>query len=154
MSQVHDRTYLAVPDRGPLAIGTVYKRSDLHGRFGGSRIAGIVPLKHERIVLLFHTEELTQQFYQDGFSEDGLYWYSGEGTFGDMRWSAANRAVRDHKKRGNSLLFFERAQRKGGLWKFSYVMQLVRYEIEKRVDKRGQKRSVIIFGLIPIACAS
>src|SRR5262245_54624772 len=95
-----------VPESGPLTLGAVYKRSDLHMRFGGSRIAGIVPLKHEPFVLLFHSEEPAQRFYRDGFGEDGLYWYSGEGISGDMQWTSANRAVRDHMQDGRGLLLF------------------------------------------------
>jgi len=142
-----------VPARGPLTLGAVYKRADLHSRFGGSRIAGIVPAKHEPLVLLFHTEEPAHQFYRDGFGADGLYWYCGEGTSGDMSWSAGNRAVRDHMQQGRSLMFFERFRRKGGLWRFSFVMQFVRFKEEERPDARGQRRRAFVFGLLPIARA-
>ena len=101
-----------VPPTGPLTLGGVYRRADLHGRFGGNRNAGIVPSKQEPVVLLFHTEEPAQQFYLDGFDANGIYWYSGEGTAGDMTWTPANRAVRDHVQVGNDLFFFQRVQRK------------------------------------------
>lgn len=61
----------AVPADGPLSLGAVYRRSDLHRRFHGNRNAGIVPSKREPVVLLFHTHEPTQQFYQDGFDDAG-----------------------------------------------------------------------------------
>lgn len=142
-----------VPAKGPLTLGAVYKRADLHARFGGSRIAGIVSARDEPIVLLFHTEEPAKQFYRDGFTDDGLYWYSGEGTSGDMKWTAGNRSIRDHTQLRRNLLFFERVRRRGGLWQFTYLMHFSRSREEERLDARGQKRRAIVFGLLPIACA-
>lgn len=145
--------YDPVPAKGPLTLGAVYKRADLHARYGGSRIAGIVSARDEPIVLLFHTEEPTKQFYRDGFTDDGLYWYSGQGTSGDMTWTAGNRSIRDHTQLRRNLLLFERVRRKGGLWRFSYIMHFSRFREEERVDARGQQRRAIVFGLLPIACA-
>lgn len=98
---------------------------------------------------MFHTEEPNQQFYRDGFDRDGIYWYSGEGVAGDMTWNHTNRAIRDHAQSGCDLLFFERAQRKDGLWRFSNNLQYATHKIEPRPDKTGQIRSAIVFGLRP-----
>jgi hypothetical protein len=138
-----------VPATGPLILGAVYRRADLHSRFGGSRFSGIVPSKREGGVLLFHTEEPNQQFYRDGFDRDGIYWYSGEGVSGDMNWSHANRAIRDHAQSGWDLLFLERVQRKDGLWRFANTFYYSRLKVEDRPDKSGKSRSAIIFGLLP-----
>jgi 5-methylcytosine-specific restriction protein A len=99
--------------------------------------------------LLFHTEEPIQQFYRDGFDLEGVYWYSGQGSIGDMEWDHYNRAVRDHAQLGRNLLFFERAQREGGLWRFANTFYYSKHKIEDRVDKAGEMRSAIIFGLLP-----
>src|SRR5438128_1300469 len=107
----------AVPATGPLTLNAVYRRADLHTRFAGNRYSGIVRSGREPVVLLFHTEEAAQQFYSDGFDESGVYWYSGEGTSGDMEWTSANRAIRDHAEIGLDLFLLERAQRKDGLWR-------------------------------------
>lgn len=140
-----------VPAAGPLSLGSVYRRLDLHARFGGSRCAGIVPSKSEPAVLLFHTEEPSQQFYQDGFDSEGVYWYSGEGTQGDMSWTAANRALRDHAENGRDLLFLQRVQRTDGLWRFSFVFRYFCHNEESRLDKAGVLRRAIVFGLLPLA---
>ena len=139
-----------VPIAGPLSLNSVYRRAQLHNRFGGNRNSGIVPSKREPVVLLFHTEEPTQQFYRDAFDEDGVYWYSGEGTSGDMSWTPANRAIRDHAELGLDLLFFERAQRKDGLWRFVQMFQYFAHKKENRRDKAGKDRTAIIFGLLPV----
>lgn len=143
-----------VPPSGPLAIGTVYRRADLHSRFGGSRFSGIVPSKREPVVLLFHTEEPAQQFYSDGFDSDGIYWYSAEGSSGDMSWRPSNRVIRDHAELGLDLLFFERAQRKDGLWRFAQNFYYFTHKLEERIDKTGNSRSAIIFGLLPLTTNS
>lgn len=143
-----------LPGSGPLQLGAVYRRHDLHERFGGNRYTGIVPSSREPVVLLFHTEEPARQFYRDGFDEQGVYWYSGEGTSGDMRWNATNRAIRDHQSRGADLFFFERVQRQGGLWRFSRVMSCIGFKTERRPDSDGNDRLAIIFGLLPIEAMS
>jgi 5-methylcytosine-specific restriction enzyme A len=139
-----------VPASGPLSLGSIYRRADLHTRFGGSRYSGIVPCKREPVVLLFHTEEPAQQFYRDGFDENGVYWYSGEGTAGDMNWTPSNRAVRDHAELGLDLLFFDRVQRKDGLWRFAQIFHYFSHKQEVRLDKTGNSRSAIVFGLLPV----
>jgi 5-methylcytosine-specific restriction enzyme A len=143
-------TVQQLPTTGLPIQNVVYRREDLHRRFGGNRYSGIVASVREPAVLLFHTEEPAQQFYRDGFDALGVYWYSGEGTSGDMTWSAANRSVRDHSERGIDLLLFERAQRQGGLWRFANVMHCVGHKTERRRDKVGGERNAIVFALVPI----
>lgn len=142
------RGYVDVPDEGDLEIDAVYRRRDLHERFGGNRQAGIVPSGREPVVLLFHTKERTQQFYGDGWDDDGLYWYSAEGVMGDMRWTAGNLAVRDHGANNSTLLLFERARRAGGLWRLKHRMRYVAHKYERRPDKSGVTRRAIIFALL------
>jgi 5-methylcytosine-specific restriction protein A len=141
---------LEVPSTGPLTLGAVYQRLALHDRFGGNKTAGIVPSASEPTVLLFHTEETAQQFYGDGFDEDGIYWYSGMGAEGDMDWNYANRAVRDHLADGRDLLLFERFKRKGGYWLYSHLMHCVGWKLEKRPDRTGKLRQAIVFGLASV----
>jgi len=142
-------TIADVPAEDPLAMGRVYRRRDLHRRFGGNQQAGIVPCRDEGVVLLFHTAEPSQQFYSDGLDDDGIYWYSGEGTRGDMTWTAANRAVRDHTADGCELLLFERVQRREGLWQYANKMRYVAHKTESRKDRRGGMRKAILFALLP-----
>ena len=140
--------YITVPTIGPLELGGVYRRSQLNDRFGGNRMSGIVPSKKEPVVLLFHTEEPSQQFYQDGFDANGLYWYSGEGAKGDMEWTAANKAVRDHMAERRDLMLFERVQRKDGLWRFASLMRYFDHQLQDRADREGNLREAIVFALL------
>lgn len=136
-----------VPAEGFPNLGDVYRRADLHLRFGGNVQKGIVPSTREPIILLFHTQEKVNQFYKDGFDEDEIYWYSGEGFTGDMTWGVANTSIRDHIETGKELLLFERAQRKEGLWRFMGSVQCIGHKREMRPDRAGNLRSAIVFGL-------
>ena len=51
---------------------------------------------------------------------------------------------------GSDLLLFQRVQRNGGFWRFSFVLQYVCYKQEKRKDKAGVSRTAIVFGLVPL----
>ena len=143
-----------VPPNGQLSLGAVYRRADLHIRFGGSRFSGIVPSKQEPVILLFHTQEPVQQFYRDGFDGDGIYWYSAEGSSGDMTWTPSNRAVRDQAMLGLDLFFFERVQRKDGLWRFAQIFYYFSHKQEQRPDKTGNTRAAIIFGLLSVTATA
>lgn len=147
MRQV-ETAWQKVPSVGPLELGSVYRRAHLNDRFGGNRMSGIVASPKEPVVLLFHTKEPSQQFYKDGFDKDGIYWYSGEGTRGDMNWTPANRAIRDHMSEGKDLLLFERVQRVNGLWCLVHTMRYLKHQEEIRPDKEGKSRRAIVFGLI------
>lgn len=140
-----------VPTAGKLLTGHVYQRAALHHRFGGNTTKGIVPSKREKVVLLFHTKEKIQQFYSDGYDPaEGVYWYSGEGTVGDMRWNTENRAIRDHEGNNADMYLFERAQRKGGFWRLYGMVKCLGYKEEIRLDKNKAKRKAIVFSLLPI----
>jgi 5-methylcytosine-specific restriction protein A len=67
-----------------------------------------------------------------------------------MTWSPANRAVRDQAELGLDLLFFERAQRKDGLWRFAQVFYYFSHKQERRLDRLGKERSAIVFGLLRV----
>jgi 5-methylcytosine-specific restriction protein A len=59
--------------------GQVYRRRDLHDRFGGQRQGGIsTPTKHN-VILLFTSEAGEQHGYSDGWSGDAVFLYTGEG---------------------------------------------------------------------------
>jgi 5-methylcytosine-specific restriction protein A len=135
---------------GSLALGSVYRRRDLHLRFGGNRCTGIAPCTGEPVVLLFHTEEPAHQFYRDRLDDEWVYWYSGEGAAGDMAWNAANRAVAWHAAERKDLLFFKRVRRQGGLWRFCQVMHCLGWRWEERPDRRGRGRKAIVFALAPL----
>ena len=68
-----------------------------------------------------------------------------------MTWTPSNRAVRDQAELGLDLFFFERVQRKDGLWRFAQIFYYFSHKQEQRPDKSGNTRTAIIFGLLSFA---
>ena len=60
-------------------IGQTYnRRRDIHGRFGGQYQGGISTPSDEPLIFLFAGESGQQYGYRDGWSEDGVFLYTGE----------------------------------------------------------------------------
>ena len=96
--------------------GEVYRRRDLHKQFGGQQQGGISTPSRHPIVLLFTGEAGEQHGYRDGWSNDGVFLYTGEGQHGDMQFSRGNLAIRDHAQQGRDLHLFEYVKADGKDW--------------------------------------
>jgi 5-methylcytosine-specific restriction protein A len=72
--------------------GHVYKRSDLHARYGGQAQGGISTPAHHSFIFLFTSESGEHYGYEDGWSDDtdGIFLYTGEGQVGDMEYVRGN----------------------------------------------------------------
>lgn len=131
--------------------GHEYRREDIHRLLGGQRQNGIVTPRGRRVVLLFASPRGETDGYQDGWSEDGrFYWYTGEGQYGDMRLTRGNRAVLEHREQGRALHLFE--QTRPGLYRSVGQMECDGYELRPGVpDRSGRPRTAIVFRLRPVS---
>jgi hypothetical protein len=77
---------------------------DIHGNFGGQEQGGMItPAKHNLIFLISGASG-RQHGYEDHWSEDGkTFFYFGEGQVGDMKFTKANLALRDHSMSGEDV---------------------------------------------------
>ena len=57
--------------------------------------------------MVFTGETGKEYGYQDEWSEDELFLYTGEGQLGDMSFVRGNLAIRDHADNGKDLHLFE-----------------------------------------------
>jgi hypothetical protein len=64
--------------------GQLYRRRALHEHLGGQRQGGISTPAGVPIILLFTGEGGEEYGYSDGWAEDGIFHYTGEGQIGDM----------------------------------------------------------------------
>ena len=130
-------------------VGRPYnRRNDIHGQYGGQRQGGIsTPSKHP-FIFLFTGQSGGQYGYKDGWTEEGVFLYTGEGQEGDMKFLRGNRAVRDHSKDGKDLLLFESLEKSGVV---RYLGQFVcsSWDYVRGTDVHGSIRQVIVFQLIP-----
>jgi hypothetical protein len=133
-----------------LAPQALLRRTELHERFGGRRQGGISPSKVTSNVFIFTdpSRGLLHRYLYDGWRDDGLYHYTGEGQIGDQQMVQGNRAIRDHADQGRELHLFEVRGADA-----SYVGQLEyvdHYLADAPESGNGPIRSVIVFRLRPV----
>lgn len=92
----------------PFMIGEEYsRRDDIHAVFGGQSQSGISTPRGHPYIFIFTGKNGEQHGYADGWQENGVFLYTGEGQKGDMKFKAGNKAIRDHNVNGKELLLFE-----------------------------------------------
>ena len=130
------------------SIGKIYKRTDLHKLYKGQTQGGISTPANHNLIMIF-TGEVGGQFgYQDGWNEDGLFLYTGEGQTGDMAFIRGNLAIRDHNVNCKDLHLFQYV--KSGHVRYIEQMICTGFHTRKAPDRIGNTREAIIFELSPI----
>jgi 5-methylcytosine-specific restriction protein A len=87
--------------------GQMYRRRDLHEKFGGQRQGGISTPAKAPFIFLITGDSGKQHGYADEWTNDGIFLYTGEGQHGDMKLVGGNRAIHDHRENGKALQVFE-----------------------------------------------
>jgi 5-methylcytosine-specific restriction protein A len=97
--------------------------------------------------MLFTGESGEQYGYRDGWVE-GVFEYSGEGQYGDMRWVRGNKSILGHAEDGKDLHLFEIS----GRAMVRYVGQMVcaGYKMREQPDLGGNPRQAIVFELVAV----
>lgn len=89
-------------------VGQVYdRRREIHGPYRGQWQSGISTPADRPFIFLFTGETGEQYGYRDGWEENGVFLYTGEGQVEDQQFTHGNRAIRDHAKDGKDLHLFE-----------------------------------------------
>lgn len=131
-----------------------HRRKDIHEVYGGQQQGGISTPPDAPFIFLFTGETGEQHGYQDGYEENGVFIYTGEGQRGDMTFVRGNKAIRDHAKNGKDLLLFE-ATKKKGCYRFKGTFVCAGYDDTLYgPDTEGNRRKLIRFQLVPIASLS
>ena len=135
-----------------LRPGETIRRTQLHDRYGGRRYGGISPSSQTPNVFLF-TDPATgrQHGYWDGWVNDELFHYTGEGQHGDQRLEQGNIAIARHQTTGRALrLFFGT----GGIVRYLGELTVDPTEPLYRDDApetgNGPVREVLVFRLRPV----
>jgi 5-methylcytosine-specific restriction protein A len=139
----------AASDQPTFEIGRVYsRRADIHARYGGQQQGGISTPARFRCVFLFTGPTGEQHGYRDGWNDDGVFLYTGEGQLGDMQFVRGNLKIRDHAADGRDLHLFE-ALASGEGYRYLGCFDCVGWEYRRGPDRAGQDRQVIVFQLLP-----
>ena len=134
----------------PFEKGRLYsRRDDIHAMYGGQQQGGISTPTKSDFVFLFTGGSGEQHGYSDGWDEEGVFHYSGEGQYGDMTFVRGNRAIRDHAAAGKDLLLFENLG-KGRPVRFMGVFSCASWEYSETPDTDGAQRQSIVFHLLPV----
>lgn len=128
-------------------VGQTYKRSDLHKTFGGQEQGGISTPAGHGFLMLFTGEQGGQYGYKDGWTEDGVFFYTGEGQKGDMPFVRGNKAIRDHVADGKDLHLFAYVSR--GYVRYVGQMTCTGFHEVSSPDIDGNDRKAIVFELYP-----
>lgn len=128
-------------------IGKEYSRRQIHQQYGGQGQGGISTPPGHPFIFLFTGKRGEEFGYADGWTKDGIFFYTGEGQEGDMKFTRGNKAIRDHSKNGKELCLFESLGK--GKVRYQGKFTYIGYHQEIRPDKNGNPRKAIIFELVP-----
>jgi 5-methylcytosine-specific restriction protein A len=129
-------------------VGRVYSRwADIHRLYGGQQQGGISTPTRFPCLFLFTGPSGEQHGYRDGWNDDGVFLYTGEGQLGDMEFIRGNLAIRDQVANGRDLHLFESLGREG--YRCLGRFDCVGWEYRRGPDTAGQDRRVIVFQLLP-----
>jgi 5-methylcytosine-specific restriction protein A len=130
-------------------VGKTYnRRADIHKVYGGQQQGGICTPKDYHFVILFTGVSGEQYGYSDGWDENGVFRYIGEGQRGNMQFLRGNKAIRDHQLEGKDLLLFETLSKRAGV-RYMGTFACSTWEHGKGKDLDGNIRKTIEFHLVP-----
>ncbi len=146
---VEDSTYSIPIEGGEFEDGRLYSRWFLHDVFKGERYKGISTPSDHPLIFIITGESGSDYGYEDEFEEDGTFWYTGEGTTGDMTMDEGNKAIRDHGKNEEPIHLFEDTDMP---WLIQYVGEFsyIEYEQKPIDDENGNSRTGFRFRLQPV----
>jgi hypothetical protein len=130
--------------------GQIYRRLDLHEKFGGQRQGGISTPAKAPFIFLITGDSGKQHGYSDEWTDDGVFLYTGEGQHGDMKFVAGNRAIRDHVEDGKTLQVFEQQKKDKRFLRYLGEMKFADHEYRQALDTNGKQRKAIVFHLRPV----
>ncbi len=142
-----------------LAAGAHLSRSERKARFGGALYGGIEPSAISPNVFLYSDPSRGEVYgyNYDGWADDGLFLYTGEGREGDQPMSHGNRAILQHREQGRAIrLFIADGQVAGtGQRQQQYVGEFEidqnePFSLEDAPDENGEDRTVFVFRLRPV----
>ncbi len=125
--------------------GKIYNRlSDIHGIYKGQQYGGIATPAEYPFIFIFTGDAGGDYGYRDGYDNEGVFNYTGEGQIGDMKMTKGNLAIRDHQKNRKEIYLFEKFL---SGYRFVGLCNYIDNRIEKLKDRNGELRNAIVFRL-------
>jgi 5-methylcytosine-specific restriction protein A len=130
-------------DKPLFTIEQVYKRSDIHDRYGGNRQSGIAASANFPYIFIFSGDAGHQHGYKDQWENKNVFSYTGEGQLNDMRFVKGNLELRDHVRNGKRVFLFIYVQK--GYVRFESELVLNDFDYFIGPDREGNERIAIKF---------
>ncbi|WP_088011243.1 HNH endonuclease [Gottfriedia acidiceleris] len=128
----------------PFSLNKYYKRSEIHDSYGGNRQRGISPSRKYPVILIFSGKRGNEYGYKDGWQNDSIFLYTGEGQTGPQEFKEGNLALKDHIKNGKDVYLFEKNEN-NGMYQYKGQLELLGFHYKDAPDKNGVTRKVIVF---------
>lgn len=119
------------------------RRKDIHAIYGGNWQSGICPTSKYNYIFIFSGKSGKQHGYEDGWDNQNIFTYTGEGQIGDMQFTRGNLALRDHLKNGKRVFLFESEAK--GLVKFKSELEFFDADYFETLDTNLNLRIGIKF---------
>jgi 5-methylcytosine-specific restriction enzyme A len=132
-------------DKLPFIPGQVYKRIEIHSKFGGNPQSGISPSKRFPFIFIFSNLAGQKHGYKDEWVNKNVYSYTGHGQDGDMKFVLGNLALREHLRNGKRVFLFVEVYKSH--FKFESELALNDFEYFQGLDTKGKLRNSIKFFL-------
>lgn len=129
--------------------GEIYRRRDLHEKYGGQQQGGISTPANHNVIFLFTAARGEEHGYKDGWVDKNTFLYTGEGQRGPMTFLRGNKAIRDHLDDGKQLHLFK--QTSPGYVEYIGEMVYRNHRFTDGPDTDSHIRKMIVFELSPIA---
>ncbi len=131
-------------DQIPFIPDHIYhRRADIHAVYGGNWQGGICPSASHPYIFIFTGKTGHQHGYQDGWDNDYVFTYTGEGQTGDMTFTRGNLALRDHLLHGKRVFLFQQENR--GFVRFIGEVEYIDADYFETHDTAGHLRQGIKF---------
>lgn len=127
----------------PFIPNQVYKRSEIHDQYLGSRQGGISSSAKFPFIFIFSGATGAQYGYKDRWDNEDIFTYTGEGQIGDMKFTKGNLALKEHINTGKRVFLFESTDR--SYVKFVSELEFFDFGYDEMVDVNGQNRIGIKF---------
>lgn len=128
----------------PFIPNKIYnRRNDIHKVYGGNWQSGICPSSQYPYIFIFSGKSGKQHGYKDGWANEDIFEYTGEGQVGDMQFTKGNLALRDQLQTGKRVFLFESVDK--GFVKFVCELEIFDYDTFDTHDRNGDERIGIKF---------
>lgn len=120
-----------------------HRRQDIHAHYGGNWQSGISASATAPYIFIFTGKSGHQHGYRDGWDNDVIFTYTGEGQSGDMKFTKGNLALKDHLQNGKRVFLFESVRK--GFVKFICEVEIDDFDFFLTHDSKGSDRVGIKF---------